>query len=116
VKLPAWLLVTVYVVALAVALRDPSEHLLAGAVLLAAVLWRLPATRSPRWSRTARIPRRSYSMGSAGRSAPQPGQRVGGSSSAMRPQAGHTRCSQQTDSPPSSTGSTPSSLPLPGRA
>ena len=45
-KLPALLLVSVYLAALAVALRDPSEHLLAGSVVLAAVLWRLPATRS----------------------------------------------------------------------
>ena len=42
----AVLLTTVYLAALAVALRDPSEHLLAGAVVLLAALWRLPATRS----------------------------------------------------------------------
>ena len=40
-RLPALLLVPVYLAALAVALRDPSEHLLAGIVVLAAVLWRL---------------------------------------------------------------------------
>ena len=45
-KLPALLLVSVYLAALAVALRDPSEHLLAGIVVLSAVLWRLPAARS----------------------------------------------------------------------
>ena len=39
---------------------------------------------------------------SSGSSAPQAGQRVGGSSSASRPQAGQTRRSQQAGSPPSS--------------
>ena len=42
-KLPALLLVPLYLAALAVALRDPAEHLLAGAVVLSAVLWRLRA-------------------------------------------------------------------------
>jgi hypothetical protein len=49
VRLPAVLVVTVYLTALAVALREPSEHLLAGAVLLLAVCARLalrPAARS----------------------------------------------------------------------
>ncbi len=45
-RLPALLLVAVYLAALAAALRDPSEHLLGGAVVLSAVVWRLPATRS----------------------------------------------------------------------
>ena len=42
-RLPALLLVSVYLVALAVALRDPSEHLLAGVVVLPALLSRLRA-------------------------------------------------------------------------
>jgi hypothetical protein len=46
VRLPALLLVPVYLAALAVALRDPSEHLIAGIVVLSALLWRLPAARS----------------------------------------------------------------------
>jgi hypothetical protein len=46
VRLPALLLVAVYLAAVAVALRDPSEHLLAGLVVLSAVVWRLPAARS----------------------------------------------------------------------
>jgi hypothetical protein len=46
VRTQAVLLTTVYLGALAVALRDPSEHLLAGAVVLLALLWRLPATRA----------------------------------------------------------------------
>jgi hypothetical protein len=46
VRLPALLLVPVYLAALVVALRDPSEHLLAGIVVLSALLWRLPAARS----------------------------------------------------------------------
>jgi hypothetical protein len=37
VRLSALLLVTVYLAALAVALRDPSQHLLAGLVVLAAL-------------------------------------------------------------------------------
>ena len=48
-RLPAVLLTLVYVAALAVALRDPSEHLVAGAVVLLALTARLalrPATRS----------------------------------------------------------------------
>jgi hypothetical protein len=45
-RIPAVLLITVYLAALAVALRDPSAHLPAGLVVLAAVLWRLPATRA----------------------------------------------------------------------
>ncbi len=48
-RLPAVLVVTVYLTALAVALREPSEHLLAGAVLLLAICARLalrPAARS----------------------------------------------------------------------
>ena len=40
-RLPAVLLTLVYVAALAVALRDPSEHLVAGAVVLTALLVRL---------------------------------------------------------------------------
>ena len=42
-RLPALLLVVAYLAALAVALRDPSEHLLAGTVVLAALLERLRA-------------------------------------------------------------------------
>ena len=49
-RLPAVLVVTVYLAALVVALRDPSEHLLAGTVVLLAVCARLAvrpsATRS----------------------------------------------------------------------
>ncbi len=48
-RLPAVLVVTVYLTALAVALREPAEHLLAGAVLLVAVAARLalrPAARA----------------------------------------------------------------------
>ena len=47
--LPAVLVTALYLAALAVALRDPSEHLLAGAVVLLAVCARLaarPAARS----------------------------------------------------------------------
>ncbi len=42
-RLPALLLVAVHLAALAVALRDPSEHLLAGVVVLSAAVWRLRA-------------------------------------------------------------------------
>ena len=44
--LPAVLVTTVYLAALAVALREPSEHLLAGAVVLLALCART-AARSP---------------------------------------------------------------------
>ncbi len=44
-RMRAVLLTMLYLTALAGALRDPSEHLVAGAVVLLAVLWRLPATR-----------------------------------------------------------------------
>lgn len=40
-RLPAVLVVTVYLAALAVALREPSEHLLAGSVVALAVCARL---------------------------------------------------------------------------
>src|SRR3712207_8772483 len=43
---------------------------------------------------------------SAGSGSPQPAQRTGGSTSASRPHAGHTRRSQHAGSPPSSSGST----------
>ena len=55
--------------------------------------------------RSAAVGRRLTRRQSAGSSAPQAGQRVGGSSSAIRPQAGQTRRSQQAGSPPSSSGS-----------
>ncbi len=45
-RLPAVLVTTVYLAALAVALREPSEHLLAGAVVLLALCART-AARSP---------------------------------------------------------------------
>ncbi len=54
-RLSALLLVSVYLAALAVALRDPSEHLLAGAVVLSAVLGRLPATRAAVSSAAVRV-------------------------------------------------------------
>jgi phenylpropionate dioxygenase-like ring-hydroxylating dioxygenase large terminal subunit len=53
---------------------------------------------------------------SPGSSAPQAGHRVGGSSSAMRPHAGQTRCSQQAGSPPSSSGTRDGSLTTPPQA
>src|SRR3954454_14529116 len=79
-----------------------------------------PARRAARPGRRARRgpaagPLRLHRGGSAGdrrlnaqsgrSSVPHAGQVVGGSSSASRPQAGHTRRSQQAGSPPSSSGS-----------